>query len=107
MEVLFERVAGLDVGKASVTVCVRVLGWRQGSRSSQTRTFKTTAGSLRVMRDWLVECGVTVRRTNQMIGDGNRLFVARTAANDAADRLQNLSGSWLELARSAAASAGN
>ena len=26
MEVLFERVAGLDVGKASVTVCVRTPG---------------------------------------------------------------------------------
>ncbi|MFD3402175.1 transposase [Kribbella sp. NPDC058693] len=60
MEVLFERVAGLDVGKASVTVCVRVPGRRQGSRSSVTRTFKTTIGSLWVMRDWLVECGVTV-----------------------------------------------
>lgn len=60
MEVLFERVAGLDVGKASVTVCVRVPGKRQGSRSSQTRTFKTTVGSLRVMREWLVDNGVTV-----------------------------------------------
>ena len=26
MEVLYERVAGLDVGKASVTVCVRTPG---------------------------------------------------------------------------------
>lgn len=59
MEVLFERVAGLDVGKASVTVCVRIPGARRG-RHSQTRTFKTTTGSLRVMRDWLVECGVTI-----------------------------------------------
>ncbi|MFI5695407.1 IS110 family transposase [Kribbella sp. NPDC051586] len=50
----------LDVGKASVTVCVRVPGPRQGSRSSMTRTFKTTIGSLRVMREWLVECGVTI-----------------------------------------------
>ena len=54
MEVLFERVAGLDVGKASVTVCVRTPGARRG-RHSETRTFKTTTGSLRVMRDWLVE----------------------------------------------------
>ncbi len=29
MEVLFERVAGLDVGKASVTVCVRTPGAEQ------------------------------------------------------------------------------
>ena len=26
MEVLFERVAGLDIGKASLTVCVRTPG---------------------------------------------------------------------------------
>lgn len=59
MEVLFERVAGLDVGKDSVTVCVRTPGARRG-RHAQTRTFKTTTGSLRVMRDWLTECGVTI-----------------------------------------------
>jgi transposase len=59
MEVMFERVAGLDVGKDSVTVCVRTPGTRRG-RHSQTRTFKTTTGSLRVMRDWLLECGVTI-----------------------------------------------
>jgi len=59
MEVLYDRVAGLDVGKASVTVCVRTPGERRGRRT-ETRTFKTTSGSLRVMRDWLVEAGVTV-----------------------------------------------
>ena len=52
MEVMFERVAGLDVGKASVTVCVRTPSERRG-RHSETRTFKTTTGSLRLMRDWL------------------------------------------------------
>jgi transposase len=59
MEVLFERVAGLDVGKDSVTVCVRTPGARRG-RHTETRTFKTTMGSLRVMRDWLLECGVSI-----------------------------------------------
>ena len=59
MEVMFERVAGLDIGKASVTVCVRMPGQR-GRRKSETRTFKTMTGSLRVMRDWLLECGVTI-----------------------------------------------
>ena len=38
MEVLYDRVAGLDVGKASVTVCVRTPGLRRG-RHSETRTF--------------------------------------------------------------------
>jgi hypothetical protein len=59
MEVLYDRVAGLDVGKASVTVCVRTPGARRG-RHAETRTFKPTTGSLRVMRDWLVEQGVSI-----------------------------------------------
>ena len=59
MEVMFDRVAGLDVGKDSVTVCLRTTGARRGRRS-ETRTFKTTFGSLRVMRDWLVEAGVEI-----------------------------------------------
>ena len=59
MEVLFERVAGIDIGKATLTVCVRTPGPR-GRRESQTRTFKTTTGSLAVMRDWLLVNGVTI-----------------------------------------------
>jgi transposase len=59
MEVMFDRVAGLDVGKDSVTVWVRVPGPRRGRRS-QTRTFKTTTGSLQVMRDWLLEEQVSI-----------------------------------------------
>jgi transposase len=58
MEVMFDRVAGLDVGKGSVTVCVRTPGPR--GRRSETRTFKTTTGSLHLMRGWLVEAGVSV-----------------------------------------------
>jgi transposase len=59
MEVLFERVAGLDIGKASLTVCVRTPG-PGGRRSSEARTFKTTTRSLQVRRDWLLESGVTI-----------------------------------------------
>ena len=59
MEVVFDRVAGLDIGKASVTVCLRTPGARWG-RHSETRTFKATTGSLGLMRDWLVEAGVTI-----------------------------------------------
>ena len=58
MDVLFDRVAGLDVGKESVTVCVRTPGPR--GRHSETRTFKTTFNSLKVMRDWLVDNQVTI-----------------------------------------------
>jgi transposase len=59
MEVMFDRVAGLDVSKESVTVCLRTPGPR-GGRHRVTRTFKTMFGALRVMRDWLIECGVTI-----------------------------------------------
>ncbi len=59
MELLFERVAGLDVGKASVTVCVRTPG-PTGRRVSEVRTFPTMTRSLQVMRDWLLANGVTI-----------------------------------------------
>jgi len=59
VEVLFERVAGLDIGKATLTVCVRTPGPR-GGRRSQTRTFPTMTRSLQVMRDWLLAEGVTI-----------------------------------------------
>jgi hypothetical protein len=59
VEVLFERVAGLDIGKESLCVCVRTPG-PGGRRMSQTRTFKTTTRSLVVMRDWLTAAGVTI-----------------------------------------------
>lgn len=49
----------MDIGKASLTACVRTPGARRG-RHQETRTFKTTTGSLAVMRDWLVESGVTI-----------------------------------------------
>lgn len=59
MDVLFDRVAGLDIGKASVTVCVRTPA-EGGGRRSQTRTFNTMTRSLEVLADWLVSEGVTL-----------------------------------------------
>ena len=59
VDVLVERVAGLDIGKKIVVVCVRSPG-PNGRRASETRTFPTMTRSLRVMADWLVECGVTL-----------------------------------------------
>jgi transposase len=58
VEVLYERVAGLDVGKATLVVCVRTPGPR--GRKSETRTFPTTTRALQVMRDWLLAEGVTI-----------------------------------------------
>ena len=60
MDVMFERVAGLDVGKASVTVCVRTPALEGKKRRAQTRTFSTMTRSLVVMADWLVDQGVTL-----------------------------------------------
>src|SRR5262245_57134913 len=59
MEVLVERCAGLDVGKADLKACVRVPGPR-GGRRQQIKTFATTTGSLLRLREWLSEQGVTV-----------------------------------------------
>jgi transposase len=59
MDVLFERVAGLDIGKAIVVVCVRTPG-PGGARVSEVRTFRTMSRSLALMADWLAECGVTL-----------------------------------------------
>jgi transposase len=43
MEVMFDRVAGLDVGKETVTVCLRTPSPR-GRRHAETRTFKRQQG---------------------------------------------------------------
>ena len=59
MEVQYERVAGLDIGKKTLTACVRTPGPR-GSRRAETRTFPTMTRSLHVMRDWLRAEGVTI-----------------------------------------------
>jgi transposase len=58
MDVLHERVAGLDVHKRVVVACVR----RPGSgrqRASETREFETYVGDLEALRDWLVAQRVT------------------------------------------------
>jgi transposase len=60
MEVIYDRIAGLDIGKASVTVCVRTPSRKRGSRHTEIRTFPTMTRSLQVMADWLVEQGVTI-----------------------------------------------
>ncbi|WP_409333260.1 hypothetical protein [Trujillonella humicola] len=50
MELLFDRVAGLDIGKATLTVCVRTPG-PNGRRVSEVRTYPTTTRALQAMRD--------------------------------------------------------
>ncbi|WP_405563694.1 IS110 family transposase [Streptomyces phaeochromogenes] len=59
MDVLVERVAGLDVSKGDVKVCVRG-PLSQGSRRyrDEVRTFSTMTRSLLLLSDWLAEEGV-------------------------------------------------
>lgn len=59
MQVVYERCAGIDVGKKEIAVCVRAPGDQAGERRSQVRKYKTYYGVLREMCGWLTECGVT------------------------------------------------
>ena len=59
MDVVFDRVAGLDIGKKIVVVCVRTPGER-GRRRSEIRTFRTMTRHVEVLGDWLVSEGVQV-----------------------------------------------
>jgi transposase len=58
LEVLVERVAGIDVHKSMVAVCVRVPG-PEGERVSRFAEFETFSRDLLAMRDWLGGQGVT------------------------------------------------
>src|SRR5207344_2345483 len=54
MEVLCDRVAGLDVHRDSVAACVRLSGPRGGTDTEKAR-FKTTTAGLGRLADWLAE----------------------------------------------------
>ena len=58
---LTERVAALDIGKASLTACIRVPHEdRPGARRQEVRTYATLTPALLELRDWLVCQGVTL-----------------------------------------------
>jgi transposase len=59
MDVVHERCAGIDIGKADVKVCVRVPGPGK-RRRKEIRTFSTMTCDLLAMRDWLLAEQVTV-----------------------------------------------
>ena len=59
MERQVERCCGLDVHRDTVAACVRI-GGGPGQRTQQhVQTFRTTAGDLVVLRDWLAAHAVT------------------------------------------------
>jgi transposase len=57
MDVLYERVAGLDVHKDTVVGCVRIMA--DGKAKRECRTFATTTEQLMELRGWLAECRCT------------------------------------------------
>ena len=58
---LTERVAALDIGKASLTACIRVPHEdKPGARRQEVRTYATTTPALLDLRDWLTCQGVTL-----------------------------------------------
>jgi transposase len=59
LEVLVDRVGGLDVHKKTVTACVRVPGEGR-ERGEHKRTFRTFRADLVALRDWLAEHHVTL-----------------------------------------------
>ena len=59
-EQIIERVAALDIGKASLTCCVRVPdSQRPGRRLQEVGTYSTMTRSLQQMADRLMDLGVT------------------------------------------------
>jgi transposase len=59
VEIIYPRVAGIDVGKKEIAVAVRTPGDIPGQRRQRIRKYKTFYQVLRQMVAWLVEQGVT------------------------------------------------
>src|SRR4051812_28148239 len=59
MELLFERVAGLDVHRDTVMANVRTPRSSGRSGASTARQFSTTTAGLGVVAGWLADAGVT------------------------------------------------
>jgi transposase len=59
MEIVYERVAGIDVHKRQITVAIRTPGQRPGKRRQQVRRYRTFFSALREMTAWLVSEQVT------------------------------------------------
>lgn len=58
MEILYERCAGLDIGKDEVVACIRTPDG-QGARRGEVRTFGTFTASLEALAGWLAQERVT------------------------------------------------
>ncbi len=59
MDVYVERIAGIDIGKAALSVTIRVPQPGSGRRRQVTRTYSTMTAALSTMADWLAGEGIT------------------------------------------------
>jgi transposase len=59
MDLLVERCAGVDIGKAEVVACVRTPALDGKGRRKETRTFSSFSSDLEAMADWFAAEGVT------------------------------------------------
>ena len=58
MQIIYQRVAGLDVHKKTIVVCIRIM-LSGGQVKEETRTFGTMTDDLLALLDWLVQQQVT------------------------------------------------
>lgn len=59
MDVYVERIAGIDIGKAELSVTIRVPQPNSNRRRQVSRTYATMTGALMTMADWLAAEGIT------------------------------------------------
>jgi transposase len=89
MDIIHERVAGLDVHKATIVACVRLGAGRKVTR--ECRTFETTTDGLLALSVWLGECrcshvameatGVYWMPVWKILSDGDFTLVVANAAH--------------------------
>jgi transposase len=89
MDVMFERVAGLDVHKAMVVATVRIMAGGKAAR--ECRTFETTTSGLEGLLAWLTACccthvameatGVYWKPVWSILGDGDFELILANAAH--------------------------
>jgi transposase len=89
MDILHERVAGLDVHQATIVACVRMMDG--GKVTRECRSFTTTTAGLLALRAWLTGCGcshVAMEATGvywkpvwSILSDGDFVLVVANAAH--------------------------
>ena len=70
MDILYERVAGLDVHKDTVVACVRIMA--DGKATRECRTFATATEQLVELRAWLKKAGARTWRWRRPASIGCR-----------------------------------